>query len=272
VALSKSHATKAAPTAKVLVAQSVTRFDTSYFTLAEALKTQGYATGHFGKWHLDAEPYSALQQGFDVDFPHWPSAGPAGSYLAPWKFPAALNFLPSKSGEHIEDRMATEAIAFITAHKNEPFYVKYWAFSVYAPYDAKPELVEKYRKKAASLPAGSAQRNPVHGAMVQSLDDNVGRLLDTLDVLKLTENTILVFSPTTAASTGSPAHPRRPKPRIFPASQSRATLPSAAASPRRTKAARANPASWSGPDSHAPAPLPTRSSRASILSPRSPTN
>ena len=192
VILEKGHVKKAAPTAKVLVATSVTRLDTSYFTLAEAFKAEGYATAHFGKWHLGPEPYSPLQQGFDVDFPHWPGPGPAGSYVAPWKFPAALN-VASTPGEHIEDRLATEAIKFMTAHQDEPFYLNYWAFSVHAPYDAKRELVEKYRAKAATLPPGSGQRNPVYGAMVQSLDENVGRLLDALDALKLTDHTIIVF-------------------------------------------------------------------------------
>jgi arylsulfatase A-like enzyme len=192
VILEKGHVKKAAPTAKVLVAQSITRLDTSYYTLAKAFKAQGYTTGHFGKWHLGPEPYSPLQQGFDVDFPHWSGPGPAGSYVAPWKFPAALSFV-GKPGEHIEDRMADEAIKFIKAHKDEPLYINYWAFSVHAPYDAKPALIEKYRANAAKLPPDSGQRNPVYGAMVQSLDENVGRLLDTLDELKLTDNTIIVF-------------------------------------------------------------------------------
>jgi arylsulfatase A-like enzyme len=192
VILEKGTIPKAAPTAKVLVAQSVTRLKTDYYTLAKALKGAGYATGHFGKWHLGPEPYSPLQQGFDVDFPHWPGPGPAGSYVAPWRFPPALN-VASSPGEHIEDRMASEAIAFIRANRDRPFYLNYWAFSVHAPYDAKPKLIEKYRAKAAQLPPGSAQRNPVYGAMVQSLDDNVGRLLDTLDELKIADHTILVF-------------------------------------------------------------------------------
>lgn len=192
VIMEKATVKQAGPTVKALVAQSVTRFDTRYHTLAEAFKAEGYATGHFGKWHLGPEPYSPLQQGFDVDFPHWPGPGPAGSYVAPWKFPAALNF-PGTPGEHIEDRMADEAIKFIRAHKDAPFYINYWAFSVHAPYDAKPKLIEKYRAKAAKLPPGSPQRNPVYGAMVQSLDENVGRLIDTLDELKLTEKTIIVF-------------------------------------------------------------------------------
>ncbi len=193
VMLEKGTVKQAGPTVKALVAQSITRLDTSYFTLAEALKGEGYTTGHFGKWHLGPEPYSPLQQGFDVDFPHWPGPGPAGSYVAPWKFPAALNVLPTTPHEHIEDRMADEAIKFIKAHRDQPFYLNYWAFSVHAPYDAKPALIEKYRSKAAKLPPGSGQRNPVYGAMVQSLDDNVGRLLDALDELKLTEKTVIVF-------------------------------------------------------------------------------
>ncbi|MBL9185887.1 MAG: sulfatase [Opitutaceae bacterium] len=192
VILEKGRVKQAAPTAPVLVAQSVTRLDTSYFTLGRVFKAAGYHTGHFGKWHLGPEPYSPLEQGFDVDFPHWPGPGPAGSYVAPWKFPAKLN-ITSAPAEHIEDRVATEAIKFITSHKDRPFYVNYWAFSVHSPYDAKKELVEKYRAKAAKLPPGAAQRNPVYAAMVQSLDENVGRLLDTLDELKLTENTIIVF-------------------------------------------------------------------------------
>lgn len=192
VILEKATVKRAGPTAPVLVAQSLTRLETRYHTLAESFKAGGYATGHFGKWHLGPEPYSPLQQGFDVDYPHWPGPGPAGSYVAPWKFPAELK-ITSRAGEHIEDRMATEAIMFMRSHKDEPFYLNYWAFSVHAPFDAKKELVERYRAKAAKLPPDAGQRNPVYAAMVHSLDENVGRLLDALDELKLSDHTIIVF-------------------------------------------------------------------------------
>jgi len=192
VILEKGLMKNAARTQKVIVAQSVTRLQTNYFTLAKAFKQAGYVTGHFGKWHLGPEPYSPLQQGFDVDVPHYPGPGPAGSYVGPWKFPAKLNFI-GQPGEHLEDRMASEAIAFLKANKDKPFFLNYWAFSVHAPFDGKPELVAKYRAKAAKLPPNSPQRNPVYGAMVQSLDENVGRLLDALDELKLTDHTIIVF-------------------------------------------------------------------------------
>jgi len=168
---------------------SASRLKTNYYTLGKALHDAGYATGHFGKWHLGPEPYSPLQQGFDVDVPHYPGPGPAGTYVAPWHFPPALKFT-GQPGEHIEDRMAGEAIKFIQAHRDEAFFLNYWAFSVHAPFDAKNSLTEKYRAKADP---NDPQRCPVYGAMVQSLDENVGRLLDALDEMKLTDNTIIVF-------------------------------------------------------------------------------
>lgn len=122
----------APPTQKALQQVSATRLKHEYFTLAEALKEAGDATGHFGKWHLGHEPYDPLHQGFDVDVPHTPGPGPAGSYLAPWRFPPQLNFV-GQPGEHIEDRMAQEAIKFIRANKDRPFYLNYWAFSVHSP-------------------------------------------------------------------------------------------------------------------------------------------
>ena len=174
---------------KCLVVNSATRLDTNFVTLAEVLKEAGYSTGHFGKWHLGAEPYSPRQQGFDVDVPHWPGPGPAGSYVAPWKFPATLKF-PGAPGEHIEDRMAQEAVKFIRANKGRPFFLNYWAFSVHAPYDAKKSLVEKYRE---AMDENLPQHNPLYAAMVHSLDDAVGTLVRTLEEEKLLDHTLIVF-------------------------------------------------------------------------------
>ncbi|MDG2223100.1 MAG: sulfatase-like hydrolase/transferase [Rubripirellula sp.] len=190
VNLEKALAPNARPDHKVRTPKSVSRLDTKYTTLAEVIHEAGYVTGHFGKWHLGREPYTPLEHGFDTDIPHWPGPGPAGSYVAPWKFPDALDFDPSVPEEHIEDRMADEATAFIEANKDKPFFLNYWAFSVHAPFDGKQALTEKYAGKADPK---NPQRTPVYGAMVESLDDAVGQLLDTLDRLKLTDNTIVVF-------------------------------------------------------------------------------
>ena len=180
---------KAGPAFKALAARSATRLKLDYNTLAKSLKEAGYATGHFGKWHLGPEPFDPLHQGFDVDVPHYSGPGPAGCYVAPWKFPQKLNF-QGKPGELIEDRMASEAVQFIRANKDRPFFLNYWAFSVHSPWDAKPELIEKYRKRADP---GNPQHNPLYAAMIESLDDAVGTLLGTLQELRLSENTIVVF-------------------------------------------------------------------------------
>lgn len=177
------------PNTRVLVANSVTRLKTDYVTLPKVLHDAGYRTGHFGKWHLGPEPYSPLQNGFDVDWPHWPGPGPAGSYVAPWRFPAALK-VEGKPGEHIEDTLSAQVVKFIRENKDRPFYANYWQFSVHAPFDAKDELVAKYRKLADPQ---NPQRNPVYAAMVESLDDGIGRVIAALDECGLADKTIIVF-------------------------------------------------------------------------------
>jgi arylsulfatase A-like enzyme len=188
--LAATPGSKAPPDKYSLMPVPATRLKTEYRTLAEALKEAGYATGHFGKWHLGPEPFSPLQQGFDTDVPHWPGPGPAGSYVAPWKFPD-FDADPAEPSQHIEDRMAKEAVAWIERHKDRPFYMSYWMFSVHAPFDAKKALIDKYR---ARVDPKDPQRCPTYAAMVESMDDAVGSLLDALDRLGLAERTVVVFT------------------------------------------------------------------------------
>ncbi len=188
VLLKASTAATAPPNRQATQPLGATRLDTRHYTLAEMFKDNGYVTGHFGKWHLGAEPYSPLQHGFDVDVPHWHGPGPAGSYVAPWKFP---DFDPQTPDEHLEDRMAEEAVAFMEKHRDQPFFLNYWMFSVHAPFDAKRALIQKYRKTADT---DDPQHCPVYAAMIESMDDAVGVLLGALDRLKLAENTIIIFA------------------------------------------------------------------------------
>lgn len=180
---------------RVHVANSVTRLKPDYHTLAEALKAAGYATGHFGKWHLGhnmapGDAYEPKDQGFDVDWPHTPRApGPGGGYFAPWKFitnPA----IKDESGRHVDHRMADEAGAFIRASKGRPFFVNFWLFSVHSPWNARADVIEHFREKAD--PA-NPQRNPLYAAMVKSMDDAVGRLLEHIDESGEADNTLVVF-------------------------------------------------------------------------------
>lgn len=190
VVLEATPGKSAAPNQKAIQPTPPTRLKTEYRTLAESLKDAGYATGHFGKWHLGHEPYSPLQQGFDVDVPHWPGPGPAGSYVAPWKF-KDFDHDPDVPDQHIEDRMAKEAVAWMEKNKGKPFFLNYWMFSVHAPFDAKKALIEKHR---ARVDPNDPQRSPTYAAMVESMDAAVGTLLDALDRLKLAERTIIIFT------------------------------------------------------------------------------
>lgn len=190
VTLKATAPTTGPPNQKATIPKSVSRLDTKYYTLAETLRDNGYATGHFGKWHLGPEPYSPLEHGFEIDVPHWPGPGPAGSYVAPWKF-KDFDHDPDVPDQHLEDRMANEAVAFMERHRDRPFFLNYWMFSVHAPFDAKQSLIDKYQKK---INPKDPQRSPTYAAMIESMDDAVGTLLDTLDRLKLADNTIIVFA------------------------------------------------------------------------------
>ncbi len=178
----------APPNRKAILPKSATRFKTEHYTLAEMFQDNGYSTAHFGKWHLGPEPFSPLQHGFDIDIPHWPGPGPAGNYVAPWRY---VDFDPQTPNEHIEDRMAEEAVKFMEKHVDEPFFLNYWMFSVHAPFNAKQELIDDYKTR---VNPNDPQRSPTYAAMVESMDDAVGTLLDALDRLKLADNTIIVFA------------------------------------------------------------------------------
>lgn len=183
------------PNTRALNANSVTRLKPEYVTLAESLHAEGYATAHFGKWHLGhnlspTDHYEPQDQGFEVDFPHAPrAAGPGGGYLAPWKFITDPT-IQAPAGTHIEDHMAEEAAKFIRTHKDQPFYVNYWAYSVHSPWNARKDYIEHF-KQTADLK--NPQHNPLYAAMVHSLDDGVGRLLKALDDAGVADNTIIVF-------------------------------------------------------------------------------
>ena len=177
------------PANKARGTNSITRLDSDLPTLGKQFKAAGYTTAHFGKWHLGPAPYSPLQHGFDVDLPHFNGPGPAGSFVAPWKF---KNFKANHPGEHIEDRMASEAVKWLdSVPAGQPFFMNYWMFSVHAPFDAKRELIDKYRSK---IDLAAPQKSPTYAAMVTSMDDAVGTLLDAIEKTGRTGNTIFVFT------------------------------------------------------------------------------
>lgn len=191
------------PNQRVLNADSLTRLKVEYVTLAQLFKSAGYATAHFGKWHVGhGAGYEPKDRGFDLDVPSTPqSAGPSGGYLAPWRFISDKRF-KGKPGEHIDEWMASEAAQFIAANKGKPFYLNFCLYSVHSPWNANADLIEKFKKTADPK---AAQRNPLYAGMVKSMDNAVGALLDALEAAKIADNTIIVFT----SDNGGWAYPPR---------------------------------------------------------------
>ncbi|WP_147676352.1 sulfatase [Algibacter pacificus] len=189
VLLKPSLPEKAKASDKALSIISASRLDTQIPTLGKQFKKAGYQTAHFGKWHLGSEPYSPLEHGFDVDIPHTNGPGPAGGFVAPWRY---KNFKENYEKEHIEDRMTDEAVSWLrTRDTTKPFFMNYWQFSVHAPFDAKESLKKYYRTK---VDLTDEQHSATYAAMVHSMDQAVGRLLDEIDRLGIADNTIIVFT------------------------------------------------------------------------------
>lgn len=182
------------PFAKLAVPDWTMHLPHEEVTVAEVFKTAGYATAHIGKWHLGGEDSWPTTQGFDVNI-GGNHRGQPPSYFFPYETAAIKlpGLAEGQPGEYLTDRLTDEAIRFITANKDRPFFLYLPHYTVHTPLQAKPELVAKYRAKAERMP-DSLQKNAVYAAMIENLDGGVGKLLATLEELKLRENTIVVFT------------------------------------------------------------------------------
>jgi arylsulfatase A len=155
--------------------------------IARKLKSAGYATASIGKWHLGDERYYPEKHGFDINI-GGSHKGQPPSYFSPYNIPT----LPDgPKGEFLSDRMTDETIKFISTNKEKPFFVYLPHFAVHTPIMGKADVIEKY--KARQL-ADSPHKNAPYAALVESVDDSVGRILKTLDDLKLSEKTLVIFA------------------------------------------------------------------------------
>lgn len=169
----------------------------SFVTLGEALKEQGYTCGHVGKWHLgdDADETGPLSQGFDLNIAGC-RAGTPYSYFYPYcskkKNACHPGLDKGKEGEYLTDRLTDEAVKFIldSEKENKPFFLYMAHHAVHSPLRAPEKLIEKYRNKKK----GTYHTNPVYAAMIESLDNSVGKLCKTLDSLGIADNTIIIFT------------------------------------------------------------------------------
>jgi arylsulfatase A-like enzyme len=177
----------------------------SHTTLAEALKAKGYATFFAGKWHLGPQGSWPEDHGFDINMGGHSGGGPyAGKkYFSPYGNPRLPDGPP---GEHLPDRLATETGKFIGNHKNSPFFACLWFYSVHTPLIGRPDLVEKYEKRrsdrrlkddfAEEPPrmVRTTQSHAIYGAMVEAMDQAVGKVLAALETHGVADNTIVIFT------------------------------------------------------------------------------
>ena len=155
-------------------------------TLAESLKRAGYTSASMGKWHLGADPeLGPVGQGFDVNVAGNTAGSPRG-YFSPYR---NKNLPDGPKGEYLTDRLTEEALKFIEANRARPFFLYLPHYAVHTPIQAKKALTEKYEKKEPS----GGQGNPKYAAMIESVDQGVGRLLAKLDELDLTKDTVVIF-------------------------------------------------------------------------------
>lgn len=170
------------PHHKVIAAKSNEALSGDVVTIAEVLKQRGYATACFGMWNLGrgrSGPSTPTGQGFDI-----------------FREPKQLGFEKDayfdSNGRYCSDVLIDESLQFIEANREKPFFVYLATHDVHSPLDPKPELVEKYRRKAARTGEDSAAIN--QAAMVDAVDANLGRVLTKLEELKLDDNTMVVFT------------------------------------------------------------------------------
>jgi arylsulfatase A-like enzyme len=160
---------------------NVTELAPDNVTVAEALKSAGYATGMFGKWHLGEDSaHHPAAQGFDE------AIVSAGRHFDFRTNPET----PYPEGTYLADFLTDRATDFIRRHKDEPFFLYVPHFGVHSPHEAKPELIDSFR----NTPAAGGHDNPTYAAMIASVDESVGRILDLLDELQLSENTLVIYS------------------------------------------------------------------------------
>ena len=170
------------------------------FTVAEALREGGYKTAFMGKWHLGPLPYYYPEhQGFDINVAGRDYGAP-GSYWYPfegsWRIPTTdlkvfkESPIEGKEGDYLTDRLMEEGDKFIREHSEKPFFLMMSLYAVHSPLQGKPEKVALYEK----VPKEQRQGDPRYAAMVETVDDGVGRLMTALREKEIEENTLVIFT------------------------------------------------------------------------------
>lgn len=187
------------------------RLDADELTIAEALKEQGYATFFAGKWHLGPDQKAWPENhGYDVNVGGFHAGGPytGKRYFSPYDNPKMEN---GPDGEHLPDRLASDTCKFIEANKDKPFFANLSFYSVHTPLIGRPDLVAKYQKKAAKINGPEfaeeeqvygnkkrkvriLQKHAVYAAMVEAMDQAVGKVIKKIEELGLEDEVVICFT------------------------------------------------------------------------------
>lgn len=186
------------PKAKLKVPDWKMHMDHSLTTLPEALKSKGYATGFFGKWHLMPHQNKDIvndhvpeKHGFDhnIGGREWGQPKGTGKYFYPWDM---LGIKEGKKGGFLTDRLTTEANKWMEGVKGKPFLLYMSYYAVHGPIMTKPELKKKYQDKIGG--GAFKQKNAAYAGMIQSVDESVGRIIENLKTHGLDKNTLIIFT------------------------------------------------------------------------------
>ncbi|ADE53651.1 sulfatase [Coraliomargarita akajimensis] len=194
-----SNAHFAPENAVLLNAPEIKALPIETVTYAERLRDAGYACGFFGKWHLSLQkPNSGGRvvdedtlpdnQGFLNNLGGNGNGGPAGGWFSPYANPYLEN---GPDGEYLPHRLAREAVDFIEVHKDRPFLINMWNYTVHSPIETTDALKDKYKARKR---AGAEIGNPTYAGMIEAADTLLGRILDKIDELGLRENTIVILT------------------------------------------------------------------------------
>lgn len=155
------------------------------YTVAEALRDAGYRTSFIGKWHLMGSVPE--EQGFELNV-GGSSAGAATSFHSPYGLPGLRD---GPRGEYLTDRLTAEALDFIAASRDAPFFLYLSHYAVHAPWGHKKQMTWRWARRKD--PTGRHD-NPIMASMIESVDEGLGRILDKLEELGIADRTIVVFT------------------------------------------------------------------------------
>tara|TARA_B100000809_G_scaffold266930_1_gene333184 strand:- start:21431 stop:22861 length:1431 start_codon:yes stop_codon:yes gene_type:complete len=166
------------------------------YTIAEAFKDAGYKTAHFGKWHLgEKEKNWPENHGFDINIGGWLKGAPnlkkkqgLNGYFSPYGNPRLED---GPEGEYLTERLANDVSTYIGENKDSPFFINLWFYNVHTPLQAKQDKIDKYK---GLINDQSRHQNPTYAAMVEHMDDAVGKVIAQLKEQGLYDNTIILFS------------------------------------------------------------------------------